>query len=109
MAPPVTVAGYSAGSMHQTISVAALFWGLCLALATLEATLGANLVSSGLFFLSVPALVAGLFWANRSLLRARARMTALMTLAVSVLVYASVILLLGLLAASKLKALLVEV
>ncbi len=93
-------------NLQQTASVAALFWGLCLVLVTLEATLGENLVSSGLFFLSVPALVTGLFWANRSLLRTRARLVALATLTVSVFVYATVILLLGLLAAAKLKSLL---
>lgn len=96
-------------NIHQTASVAALFWGMCLVLVTLEATVGANPVSSALFFFSVPTLVTGLLWANRSLLRSRQRFTALATLAVSVFVYASVILLLGLLAASKLKALLVDV
>jgi hypothetical protein len=93
-------------NLEQTASVAALFWGVCLGLVTLEATVGANPVSSLLFFLSVPALVTGLFWANRSLLRSHPRLVALTTLGVSVLVYASVILLLGLLAASKLKSLL---
>lgn len=94
-------------NIQQTASVAALFWGVCLVLVTLEATVGENPVSSGLFLLSVPALVTGLFWANRSLLRSRERFMALATLTVSVFVYATVILLLGLLAASKLKALLV--
>ena len=98
----------TAASFHQTASVAALFWGVCLVLVTLEATVGANLVSSLLFFLSIPALVTGLFWANRAVLRSRARFTALATLAVSVFVYASVILLLGILAAAKLKSLLME-
>jgi hypothetical protein len=93
--------------LQQTATVAAVFWCLCLALVVLEATLGENPVSSGLFLLSVPALVGGLFWANRSVLRTPARLTALATLTIAVLVYASVILLLGLLAASKLKALLV--
>ena len=96
-------------NLNQTASVAALFWGVCLVLVTLEATVGENVVSNALFFLSIPALVTGLFWANRSLLRSRARLVALATLAVSVFVYASVILMLGLLAAAKLKALLMEV
>ena len=95
-------------NLQQTVSVAAVFWGVCLALVTLEATVGENPVSSVLFFLSVPALVSGLIWANRSMLRAHRRHVALATLAVSVTVYATVILLLGLLAASKLKALLVH-
>jgi len=95
-------------NLHQTASVAATFWGACLVLVTVEATVGENLVSSALFFLSVPALVIGLIWANRSLLRSRARLTAMATLAVSVFVYASVILLLGLLAAAKLKSLLMD-
>ena len=93
-------------SLHQTASVAVVFWLLCLALVVLEATLGENPVSSGLFFLSVPALVCALFWANRSLLRSTARVMALATVTLSVFVYASVILLLGLLAAAQLKALL---
>jgi len=97
----------TAVSLQQTATVAAFFWCLCLALAVLEATLGANPVSSWLFFLAVPALVCSLFWANRAVLRSHERLTALMILTVSVFVYASVILLLGLLAASKLKALLV--
>ncbi len=96
-------------NFHQTASVAAMFWGACLVLVTLEATVGENLVSSALFFLSVPTLVIALFWANRSLLRSRARLTAMATLAVSVFVYASVILLFGLLAAAKLKSLLMDV
>ena len=53
-------------------------------------------------------MVTGLLWANRSLWRSGERYTALATLAVSVFVYASVILLLGLLAASSLKSLLVD-
>jgi hypothetical protein len=104
-----TVRTSAFANLQQTVSVAALFWGVCLLLVTLEATVGANPVSSGLFFLSVPALVTGLLWANRSLLGSRERFTALATLAVSVFVYATVILLLGLVAASKLKALLVDV
>ena len=95
-------------NLQQTASVAVLFWGACLILVALEATVGANLVSSGLFFVSVPALVTGLLWANRSLLRSGERYTALATLVVSVFVYASVILLFGLLAATKLKSLLIE-
>jgi hypothetical protein len=89
-------------------SVAVLFWGSCLVLTGLEATVGANLIISGLFFVSIPVMVMGLLWANRSLLRSRERWIALATLAVSAFVYASIILLLGLLAASKLKALLLE-
>lgn len=104
----VAMRASSLGNLQQTASVAALFWGVCLVLVVLEATVGENPVSAGLFFLSIPALVTGLFWANRSLLRSRARFTALATLAVSVLVYASVILLLGLLAAAKLKELLLH-
>ncbi len=108
LAEPLAMLPPATENLQQTASVAAVFWGVCLALVTLEATLGANPVSSGLFFLSIPALVAGLFWANRSLLRQRARFTALATLTVSVFVYATVILLLGLVAASKLKALLIH-
>ena len=87
-------------NLQQTASVAVFFWGACLVLVAIEATVGANLISSALFFLSIPAMVTGLLWANRSLLRSGERYTALATLAVSVFVYASVILLFGLLAAS---------
>jgi hypothetical protein len=80
-------------NLQQTASVAVLFWGACLVLVAIEATVGANMVSSALFFLSIPAMVTD---------------TALATLAVSVFVYASVILLFGLLAASSLKTLLVD-
>lgn len=95
------------GNLRQTASVALLFWGSCLVLAGLEASVGANLISAGLFFVSVPIMVIGLLWANRSLLRSRQRWTALATMAVSVFVYASIILLFGLYAASKLKNLLI--
>jgi hypothetical protein len=95
-------------NLHQTASVAVFFWGGCLALVVLESTVGANLISSVLFFVSIPALVTGLFWANRSLLRSGERYMELATLVVSVFVYASLILLLGLLAATTLKTLLTE-
>ena len=96
-----------AHSLQQTLSIAAMFWGVCLVLVALEATLGENLVSSGLFALSIPMLVMGLVWANRAMLRTKARAVALFALGVSVLVYSSVIVLVGLVAASKLKSLLV--
>lgn len=89
--------------------MAVTFCGACMAFAVLEATVGVNPISSVLFFVSIPALVTGLLWAHRSLLRSANRYTALATLAVSVFVYASLILLLGLVAAWKLKALLMEV
>ena len=93
-------------NLRQTASVALLFWGTCLFLAGLEAAVGDNLVSKGLFFVSIPAMVIALLWANRSLLRSRERWTALATMAISVFVYASVILLFGLLAATQFKVLL---
>ncbi len=95
-------------NLQQTATVAVLFWAVCLVLAALEATIGANAVSSALFFVSIPALVTGLLWANRSLLKSGERTIALATLLVSVFVYASVILLLGLLAASALESLLID-
>jgi hypothetical protein len=95
-------------NLQQTASVAVIFWVSCLLLVVLEATVGANPVGAVLFFVSIPALVSGLLWANRSLLRAGERYTALATLLVSAFVYASVILLFWLLAASKLKSLLIQ-
>ena len=94
-------------NLQQTASVAVLFWVACLLLVAIEALVGANVFSAVLFFTSIPALVLGLMWANRSLLRSGERYMALATLVVSVLVYASLIVLLGLLAASKFKHLLV--
>ena len=88
------------------MSVAIAFWGLCLVLVVLEASIGENVVSSGLFLLSIPALVAALTWVHRATLRTRARLSALLVLGISVFVYASVILFVGLLAASALKRLL---
>ncbi len=92
---------------QRTLSVAVAFWGLCLVLVVLEASIGENVVSSGLFLLSVPALVVALTWVNRTTLRARERVSALLVLGISVLVYASIILFVGLLAASALKQLLI--
>ena len=43
---------------HHTLTVAAVFWAGYLVLVTLEATVGSNIVISGLFFLSIPMLVA---------------------------------------------------
>jgi len=94
-------------NLQQTASVAVFFWGTCLALGALEATVGANMVGAALFFVSIPAMVTGLLWVNRSVLRSGERYMAMATLLVSVFVYASMILLLGLLAASKLKALVI--
>ena len=96
-----------AHAAQQTLSVAVAFWGLCLVLVVLEASIGENVVSSGLFLLSVPALVAALTWVNRTTLGTRERVSALLVLGISVFVYASIILLVGLLAASALKQLLI--
>jgi hypothetical protein len=93
-------------NLQRSVTIATLYWGACLVLVTLEAAVGANPVSALLFFLSVPMLVTALFWANRSLLRSRPRLLALGALGGTVLVYSSLILLLGLIAASKLKSLL---
>lgn len=95
-------------NLQQTASVAVTFWGACMAFAVLEVTVGTNPISSVLFFVSIAALVTALLWAQRSLLRSDDRYTALATLAVSVFVYASLILLLGLVAAWKLKELLIR-
>ncbi len=91
---------------RQMLAVAAVFWALCLVLVALEATMGAHFVLGGLFFLSIPLLVAFVTWSTKDLaavLRRGAR--AVVIHGVCVLIFASMIVLIGLLAASNLKSL----
>jgi len=80
--------------------VALGFWTLCLVLGLIEATVGENLISSVLFLLSIPALVGTLIFTSRVSLRSPNRISALATLGLSVLVYASLIILVGVYLAS---------
>jgi len=91
---------------RQNLRVAAGFWGLYLALVAAEATFGANAFIGALFFVSVPALVGYLIWANhRIALGVGDRMVSLVLLGVAVLALATLIILVGLLAAAHLKTL----
>ncbi len=96
-------------SYRQNLSVAAAFWGAYLALVMAEAALGANMVIGGLFFLSIPVLVAVLTWVNKGIVfnRARRKVGSVLVLGLSVLVVSTVIILVGLLAAANLKILMV--
>lgn len=91
---------------RQMLTVAAVFWALCLILVALEATMGAHFVLGGLFFLSIPLLVAFVLWATKDLAAALRRgMSAVVIHGACVLIFASLIVLVGLLAASNLKSL----
>lgn len=91
---------------RQMLTVAAVFWALCLVLVALEATMGAHFVLGGLFFLSIPLLVAFVTWSTRDLaVVLRRGMPAVVVHGACVLIFASLIVLVGLLAASNLKSL----
>ena len=92
--------GFDAASLGRTGRVALGFWMLCILLGLVEAMLGENLISSILFLLSIPLLVGALIFANRLVLRSVNRASALAAVALSVLVYASLIILVGLYLAS---------
>ena len=102
---------FVACSWRQTLTIATAFWGACLALVAIEATLGTNAVVAGLFFLSIPLLVACLTWANLGIVfhRPRRDLAAVFVLGMAVLLSASLIILVGLLAAANLKTLIISV
>lgn len=87
-------------NLRAMLRVAMGFWMLCLVLGLIERSVGENLVSSVLFLLSIPALVGTLIFTNRFSLRSRNRFSALATVGLSVLVYASLIILVGVYLAS---------
>lgn len=91
---------------RQMLTVAAVFWALCLVLVALEATMGAHFVLGGLFLLSIPLLVALLTWATKDLVVVlRRRLPAVVVHGACVLISAALIVLVGLLAAANLKTL----
>ena len=96
-------------SYRQNLSVAAAFWGTCLALVLAEVVLGSNVIIGGLFLLSIPLLVAVLTWVNKGIVfdRAPRTLSSVLVLGVSVLVVSTLIILVGLLAAANLKSLLI--
>lgn len=94
------------GAWRQTLRIAAAFWATCLVLAALEVTIGSNPVSGILFFLSIPVLVGYLTWANKGLVAGTRRLLlSVVMLGACVLLSATVIILVGLLAAVNLKVL----
>ena len=95
-------------NLRHMLSVATIFWALCLLLVAAEAAFGDNVVTGSLFFLSVPLLVGGLLWANRTVLvyLKRGPLQAVL-LGVYVLACATVIVFVGLFAAANLKTLMV--
>ncbi|NIM27649.1 MAG: hypothetical protein GTO67_05995 [Gammaproteobacteria bacterium] len=96
-------------SCRQNLSVATAFWGACLVLVVAEVAVGSNLVIGGLFFLSIPLLVAVLTWVNKGIVfdRAPRTLASVVVLGLSVLVVSSLIILVGLLAAANLKSLMI--
>lgn len=92
-------------SVRHTTSVAAGFWAVCLVLTLLEAAIGASVFLGGLFFLSIPVLVACLTWANFGCVWVSRGAVAMVLLGTVVLVSSSLIILLGLLASSGLLSL----
>jgi len=61
---------------RQILSVAAAFWGTCLALVVAEVAIGSNIVIGAVFVLSIPLLVAVLTWVNKGIVFDRGRRTA---------------------------------
>ena len=93
---------------QHTLSVAASFWAACLVLVMIEAAVGSNIVISSLFFFSIPLLVALLTWVNLGIVfrRQPRNLWSVFALGAAVLGSSSVIILVGLVAAAKLKHLL---
>jgi hypothetical protein len=96
-------------SCRQNLSVATAFWGACLVLVIAEVAIGSNLIIGGLFFLSIPLLVAVLTWVNKGIVFDRVPRTpgSVIVLGMSVLVASTLIILVGLLAAANLKSLMI--
>lgn len=92
---------------QQTLSVASIFWGTCLALVLAEAAIGASMIIAALFFLTIPSLVAGLTWVNKGIVfdHVPHSIGSVFVLGFSVLVYSSLIIFVGLVAAANLKTL----
>jgi hypothetical protein len=96
-------------SCRQNLSVATAFWGACLVLVIAEVAIGSNMVIGGLFFLSIPLLVAVLTWVNKGIVfdRAPRTLSSVLVLGLSVLAVSTLIILVGLLAAANLKSLMI--
>lgn len=92
---------------QKTFGVAIVFWGACLALVLAEAAIGASVVIAVLYFLTIPSLVAVLTWVNKGIVfdHVPHSIGSVFVLGFSVLVYSSLIIFVGLLAAANLKTL----
>ena len=91
---------------RQTLSVAVVFWAVCLGLVALEATMGAHFVLGGLFFVSIPILVCFLTWATKDLMLVlRRNLSSVVLFGACLLFSSALIILIGLLAAANLKTL----
>lgn len=92
---------------RQTGSLAIAFWGGWLVLAALETSVGSNLVSSVLFLLSLPLLVALLTWTSRGFVWViEQRFIAIVAMGLTVLTLASLITAVGMMATASLTTLL---
>ena len=101
---------FSADAWEQTLRIATSFWGVCLLLVLIEATVGDNIVTPTVFFLSVPVLVGYLMWINLDLfVQLRKSLFTVFVLGVYVLCSASAIVFIGLFAAANLKTLMTGV
>ena len=90
---------------RQTLTVATAFWAVCLLLMIIDAVFGGNAVTGTLFFLSLPALVGFLVWANKDLLVLMSRgLMVSMAVGLYMLTAASLIVFVGLFAAANLKS-----
>ena len=96
-------------SCQRNLTVATAFWVACLVLVIAEVAVGSNMVIGGLFFLSIPLLVAVLTWVNKGIVFDRVPRTlgSVLVLGLSVLLVSSAIILVGLLAAANLKFLMI--
>jgi hypothetical protein len=100
--PPASVARL----VNETLSIAAGFWAACLLLVSVEATVGWHLLVGVLFMFSIPTLVGFLTWAYRHLgllLRMPQGLLSVLVLGFTVFTSASLIILVGLVAATNLK------
>ena len=105
----MTPTGSIMRSCQRNLTVATAFWGACLVLVLAEVAIGSSLVIGGLFFLSIPLLVAVLTWVNKGIVFDRVPRTlgSVLVLGLSVLVVSTIIILVGLLAAANLKSLMI--
>lgn len=93
---------------RHNLSVAVLFWGAWLALALAEATIGSHTVLGVLYGLSLPLLVGLVTWSSLHLLLVfdlGHRLLDIAAFGIVILLSASIITGIGLLAASSLKQL----